>query len=418
MESNLKYLRKSKGEFLESVYDIFMNNQHPLQVTFLSNALIIPPTSIGEWHGRVEGLSEHSVPEVNISETFSGKTLYCGYLNSHWGHFITDSLPQLWPLFQNENRVCDLSAYDRILFVVHKSDPQNLTGNIYEAFRLLGILDKVRLISEPAICEETYVAEQAWLPREMAACEMLGVFDAIANAALAEGEKKINIESLPKKIYLSRAKLPKARLNEPGIEWLDNYFEANGYHVIYPERMSLTELVCYVRMADSVAAMSGTLPHLMMFGESHSKLIIIEKYAATNNYQPGVDILKNLNVTRVDANALLRTVSAGLGPFIIYPNEIFCRYAKDTGMSAPRRFGKQRLRKLAKVFFRTYARHYARRWELPEWEYDEIRSLGEAYEDSRQDFGAWLDGTKYMGIEDFLYPRRIAKILLQKFHRR
>ena len=54
-----------------------------------------------------------------------------------------------------------------------------------------------------------------------------------------------------------------------------------------------------------------------------------------NNYQQGVDLIKGLHATYIDANAQIMSVSQGLGPFIMYPNEYLRAFARAEGWSGP-----------------------------------------------------------------------------------
>ena len=122
-----------------------------------------------------------------------------------------------------------------------------------------------------------------------------------------------------------------------------------------------------------------------------------------NNYQQGVDLIKGLHATYIDANAQIMSVSQGLGPFIMYPNEYLRAFARDEGMSVAD-WSDGEKRQALRRYFRMYARHYSRRWIMEPWEECEIGLMAEAYDDSYRDFGAWLSGGRPITYDFLLLP--------------
>ena len=49
---------------------------------------------------------------------------------------------------------------------------------------------------------------------------------------------------------MSRSLLPKHRDLEFGFEALDDFFKKNGYTVLYPEKIPLSQLIQYIRNAE------------------------------------------------------------------------------------------------------------------------------------------------------------------------
>lgn len=107
---------------------------------------------------------------------------------------------------------------------------------------------------------------------------------------------------------MSRSLLPKHRDLEFGFEALDDFFEKNGYTILYPEKIPLSQLIQYIRNAEVVATVSGTLPQNMLFGKQGQRLLIMERCAFINDWQPPVDRIKELQTTYVDANIPIYTV--------------------------------------------------------------------------------------------------------------
>ena len=86
--------------------------------------------------------------------------------------------------------------------------------------------------------------------------------------------------------------LPRHKEVDFGFEALDDFFRKNGYAVVYPERVPLTQMIRYIRNADTVATVSGTLPQNMLFGKQGQKLTILERCAFIDDWQPPVNRIK------------------------------------------------------------------------------------------------------------------------------
>lgn len=387
-------MRRLKASVLKERYDLFFNNRKPLEYEVIHNAVVNPYEH-----------EEDVVRKVNEDEEVKceDKTvLFAGRLNPHWGHFIMDSLSSLWLAFQP-----DAPKFDEIVFVLTECKPAELHPNIKHTLELTGLTNRLRFVSEESAFSTVIIPQAAVEPRDHFAEESLAVYDAVA----AEVDAK-NIPTYGDKIFMSRRRFKKGILNEPDSEWVDSFFVANGYKVIYPETMDVAELIAALRSAVSVAALSGTLPHNMIFARPQTELIIIEKTPGINNYQQGVDLIRNLRVSCVDANALVNSIDPGLGPFIIYPNGLMRRFCADRGFKeCPDEWNEKRRKKVLRKFFRLYKRHYSRQWILPEWMECEIGLLREAYADTMRDFGKWVSGKYPLYLTDWLYPRQAAKYL-------
>lgn len=418
---SLDFLRPLKTQYMETCYDMFAEGSHTLQYDIIKDATVAVPPGVsrnapvvaddGTTHpySREDDDPPHLTDDNNAGVEYTGMTvLYGGYLDPHWGHFLMESLSRLWPVFLSNIKV------DKIVFASHLNSLDAYAPNIREALRLAGVIDKVELVTKPRRFARIVVPQRAISPRHFACREANAVYDAVARQAIAE---KGVAKTPSRRIYLSRTRLPKARANEPGIEWLDRYFAENGFEVIFPESLSLVDMIIKIQESDIVAAMSGTLPHNLVFGRYGTKTWIIEKTPVANNFQPGVDLLRELDVTYVDASALIWTTSAGLGPFIVYPNDIFSRFARKAGLTEPHQWSDKEKRKALARYVRMYNRHYGRQWILDEWEEEEIGLLREAWRDTMTDYGSWIRGELPITLGDAIAPRALLKRLYHRLRK-
>lgn len=421
--TDFRYLRPRKAALLRHFYEDFSRNLHQLSCIVVDGATVVPPppavSDDGLWDcgvtdsdgcfvaesARTDRISEIEAYARDTSrETMAETVMFCGFLNYHWGHFMVNTLARLWAA------VSGRYDFDRLVFVVPKNGILPLERNIREAFRLLNFDKPVDIIDTPRRYARVIVPEEGCSSEEYVAPEILSVYDRIARAALAEHPDIAKSE----KIYLSRGRFLKAVKSEFDVRWFDKFFAANGYRVVYPEMIPLGELIAIIHGATTVAAMAGTLPHTLLFGPDGLDVTIIEKYAYINTYQPGIDLVRKLDVTYVDANAFIWPVSPGGGPFIIYPNGLFRSFCADRGLSLSG-MPRHDCRKMLRQFVNAYKRQYSRQWIYEEFLEPQIGLMREAYEASTPDFGDWLTGKKTLFLRDLFSPRRLAKKLIRLF---
>lgn len=421
--TDFRYLRPRKAALLRHFYEDFGRNLHPLSCVAVDDATVVPPpptvSADGLWDcgvtdaggrfvvesGRTDRVAEIEAYAGDASgETVAETVMFCGFLNYHWGHFMVNSLARMWAAVSGKY------DFDRLVFVVPKKGVLPLEGNIREAFRLLDLDKPIDLIDSPRRYARVIVPEEGCSSEEYVAPEILPVYDRISRASLAECSATAKSE----KIYLSRGRFLKAVKSEFDVRWFDKFFAANGYRVVYPEMIPLGELIAIIHGASTVAAMAGTLPHTLLFGPDGLDVTIIEKYAYINTYQPGIDLVRKLDVTYVDANAFIRPVSPGGGPFIIYPNGLFRSFCADMGLSL-KGLPSGSCRKMLRQFVNAYQRQYSRQWIYEEFLEPQIGLMREAYEASMPDFGDWLTGKKPLFLRDMFSPRRLAKKLVRLF---
>lgn len=405
---NLDFVRGRKAEFMRRIYSELDTGKSDLEVKLMHDIVVAPRDDNNRYEDNLysaDNCKEH-LPLLD------GIFLYAGHLDRHWGHFLMDSLSRLWPAFDSET-----PHFDKIIFTVDKGWPESYHPNIHAALQSTGLSDKIEIIANKVIIKTLIVPDRAFLPRERFSPKALKVYDAMADAVMRLQRKgeSAEIKEGNKRIYFSRSHLKKSRLNEPFSDWLDKYFADNGFEVVMPESLDFGSLIRKIRGADIVASLSGTIPHNMIFANEGAKLWIIDKSPIINNYQPGVDILRNLHTTYIDSNAFLMPVDSGVGPFIIYPNKKFAAFAHAMGLDTAKPWSLRIKKKAMRRYIKMHRRHYNYRLMIQEWEESEIGSMREAYKDSYIDFRPFIERRIPLTLSDALSPRLIVKRLKSKF---
>lgn len=333
------------------------------------------------------------------------KIVYCGYLIKHWGHFLVEGVARLWYFLENDPTI------DKYVFVLDHEEEREIKGNYREFLELLGIWDKLAFVNRPTTFREVIVPDLAFRRRGGYSPKYLAIFDAVASHVPAPKEQ------MPGKIYMSRSLLPKHKDVEFGFEAIDNFHQKNGYEVLYPEQIPLSRMIQYIRSAHVVATVSGSLPHNMLFGKQGQKLIIWERCAIINDWQPPVDRIKELQVTYIDANIPLYTVPM-TGPFIMGYNNIVERYAQDSQMVPPDMCYRSQkyFRSCFVGYMKAYQDLYRYQWFVEEYLLPEMDYHIEAYQYGADFYRDYLNGSRPFRWHHYFEPhywKQLIKRLLK-----
>ena len=309
--------------------------------------------------------------------------VYCGYLIHHWGHFLVEGVTRLWYFLEQDPSV------DKYIFALDQNEQRDISGNYKQFLTLLGIWDKVEFINAPATFQEVIVPDMAFRRWGFYSPKYLAVFDRIAQNVPPSAAPS------PKRIFMSRCLLPKHKDMDFGFEAVDKFFERNGYTILYPERIPLSQLISYIRNAESVASVSGTLPQNMLFGKQGQQLIILERCAIIDDWQPPVNRIKELQVTYIDANIPIYTVPMS-GPFIMGYNNLLSRYASDHNMCPPpeKYYSKRYFRSCFIGYMKSYSDLYRYQWFIQEYLLPEMDYHLEAYEAGAGFYWEYLSGRR------------------------
>ena len=354
---------------------------------------------------RVGGAYPYSISRVENS-----KVVYCGYCVKHWGHFLIEAVARIWYFLENDNSV------DKYVFVSEENGSTELFGNYLEFFELLGVADKLQIINKPVKYREVLVPELSYSRKYYYHDKYKEVFDRIAENANKSFKQN---KKMPKKVFLSRSQFAKAKQAEIGLDYLDHYFSKNGYTILYPEKLSLTQLIQYLYNADVCASSSGTIPHNLLFSQKGKKAIIVERQTTVNEIQANIDIVCDLDVTYIDGHYSIYPVLAGYGPYIFGYTKCFQKFNEDFENIPPDKFYcTDRYYKTAvRKYLQEYRRTYGYCWGMEEWQLMYADAHYEAYLDSLSVFSQYINGTiPFMRYHYFSphYLKQIIKKILRK----
>ena len=417
-----QYLRPEKVKMLKKWYDAPIEvRENPVfwqgkNATILplrrSEGLLFGKGGVVDCDGQYVEMS--AIPDrVQFAYPFENaeykdeKVVYCGYLVNHWGHFLVEAVTRLWYFLENDQSV------DKYVFFLDENEEREIRGNYREFLELLKIWDKLEIINKPTTYREVIVPELGIKCRTAYTPKLVDVFNTVAENVIPDP----NWES-PEKIYYSRSQLAKGKPFEFGFDALDNFFEKNGYTILYPERVPLSRMVHYIRNAKVVASLSGSLPHNMFFANQGQKVEIIERLVISDDNQTDVNRMKELDVTYVDANIPLYPIDF-VGPFIMGYTPELRRFAEDRGYAAPdaQFLTEKHYKRCFVQYMKAYVDLYNYRWFMGDWYGPFSDSLYEGFLAGYSYFADYIERRKpyrWYHYFEFHYFKQFVKRLLGK----
>lgn len=211
---------------------------------------------------RLVAADPHRVPVDEEAPLLRGTWLYGGHWIDHFGHFLTETLPTLWPR--------DLSV-DGLVF--HAFGPAHDGVLDWERAALdltsyAGVPVEV-VTSAPVRVERLHVPSRGVVVNGWAHPGAAEVWSAMARRA--GGATSLQADG--PRLYLSRTAF-NARTREAGRpvrseaardRALDEVFDAAGFEVVHPERLPVAEQLRLVAGACVLAGGAGTALHLSAF---------------------------------------------------------------------------------------------------------------------------------------------------------
>ncbi len=421
---NYNYLRPKKAEWLKRMYAADFQVREDLKIWRGENATIVPLKRFPEDHfaegrggvvdkdGQYVALSANA-DRLQQSYPFENpvykdeKVVYCGYLFRHWGHFLVETVTRLWYVLEQD------ATIDKYVFFLGANEQRTVSGNHRAFLELLKIWDKVEFVNTPTTYREMIVPEMAFARMEYYSPKYIQIFDTIADNVVPDPQWK-PLE----KIYFTRSQFAKGTGLEFGLDSLDHFFEKNGFAVLSPEKIPLDQMIYYIRNADVVGSVSGTLPHNMLFGADGQKLIVMERLIINIDYQVNVNQMRHLDATHIDANFALYTIDT-TGPYMVGCNHILQKYIEDHQMRPmDEAYTNQKyLDSIFKSYMRSYQDIYRYRWHRESWYHEIADSLWEAYEDTYPYFKDYIDGNKPCLPEHYFqlhYWKQFIKRILRR----
>ena len=273
-----------------------------------------PCAHIHDLSNGIGSLKEGYSVDLSSVMTDERTVIWGGVLFDHFGHFLCESLNRLWYEVKHSDQ-----KYP-VVFICEKS--RKISASVRSCLDLLGLTgDRLILIDRPTRFSKIIVPEASSVLTGFYTEEFVLPFHAIAE----------KVAPLPyEKVYFSRRKL-KGGIKIYGEDRLEKVFKANGYKIVYPEKISLNEQIAYVKGAKEIACVMGSATHLSLFAAPRTKLIVLERTEHINKEQILINQACDLDWYSIGANMNYLPVGHEFSPILMGITDHAAAFFKDHG---------------------------------------------------------------------------------------
>ncbi|ESQ88904.1 hypothetical protein ABAC460_14075 [Asticcacaulis sp. AC460] len=256
-----------------------------MNVEFIANGYVAPLTQLqlhGAVRGHFDGGAYYADGEVcqaglhqkdgydntplpidrsAVEARLEGSHVFGGMLqNKHFGHFLVESLSRLWAFSFLSRDYASVVYYNRIAHMDASSFIPAVLDVLCPGVRLI-------MVKQPTLVEHlavpTTIARAGVIQGHPSMAGLL----APARALRGEGHRKI---------YVSRSRLNPFDGMILGEGFIERSLAAEGYHIVYPETLSIREQFALYNDADTVIFADGSAAHLYaLVARADQKLFII-----------------------------------------------------------------------------------------------------------------------------------------------
>ncbi len=261
-------------------------------------------------NGGYFGIAESYKVSNNLVKNSDETVIFGGVLIAHFGHFILECMSRLWYVLENPD------VEHKIAFILIRDEKEWY----WRFFELLGIQDRVVLITQPTRFKNVIIPEEAVHSWKEYTDKHYVPYKKIKDA-VPEGKYE--------KIYLTRTQLTSA-VSFVGEEYFEEYYKAKGYTVVAPETLPLAEQISILKGAKEVVATIGSISHLAIFCNAGTKLTLLCRVDDdTLPPQCLVNQAAGLDVCIVDVSLNFLYATRAIGIVQLGVNQYWKEYVKD-----------------------------------------------------------------------------------------
>ncbi len=188
--------------------------------------------------------------------------VFVGNVFPQFGHFLLEHMNRAYVALDKK--------YKRAKFVlVNNKDVNPVPNYMFELLELLGVKrENILILNETTQFRRVYVPDQGFNIPVYSSDAFGKMYDAIAKNVKPLREKY-------EKIYVSRTAMQTRRTYGEGV--VQKIFEKNGYKIIWPEKLPLSQQIALVKNARVLAGCAGTALHLALFMKSGGVVVQIKR---------------------------------------------------------------------------------------------------------------------------------------------
>jgi Glycosyltransferase 61 len=228
------------------------------------NRLIASSPRIRGKDSRVDG--DADLDDLLTAREDGRDAYYLGRGENHYGHFILETLCRAWAWKEHgRDRVPILQAGPRFARALWALIP--------------GLLERMEIIKAPTRFRNIVVPGAAFVIARAAHVEFKRMCERMTEQALKSCEP---VTEQP--LYLSRAGLSLSRRTIEGEVRLERLLEREGFLIVRPETLPVTEQIALVNRHRCIVSPLGSACHTRLFSRIPTDLITITPHYFTPNY--------------------------------------------------------------------------------------------------------------------------------------
>ncbi len=217
-------------------------------------------------------------------KTSDETVIFGGLVTSHFGHMLCDGMTRLWyPASHPEDTT-------KVVFLVYP----NQTFPYWELLELAGIdRERVEIVTEPTRFSHVIVPDETSFS--------FGKVGYKKEWKLVLERIRSSVEPAPyTKVYFTRRQL-KGQGGCVGEDYFEDFFRANGFHIVAPESLPFREQIALIAGADEFVCTMGTIAHQIMFARPGTHQVVLNRSILPVRAAPLMNHASGTSLTLVDA---------------------------------------------------------------------------------------------------------------------
>lgn len=207
----------------------------------------------------------------NVSNRKIKNVIYLGWLNPHYGHFITETMSRFWIKRDLNSDIWENSYF---YFDIHTSIETIESKTFIKLFLKSFGIEEEKII----FGDKSYEVENFYVPspsivlhKSINIKDLNYIWSHFSDYVNRKYPNKIPLSN--SKIFLSRSKLKKDKRPMQNEIEVEDRLKKNGYVIIYPETLSFIEQFHIYNQAKIIIGASGSALHNVFFMKENTKII-------------------------------------------------------------------------------------------------------------------------------------------------
>lgn len=255
--------------------------------------------------------------------------IYFGMLIGIWGHCISDCIKRAWFFYSKEYKEKYKNA--KIIYIAPQG---SLHNNFVDLLRRLDInIDDFVEVKEVTRFKEIIIPDSSFFLDDEGIEHFTNEYKLCIDKIKDEYRKQPN--EVNKKVYYSHRDV-RGFNNDIGEKKLEEFFIKNGFDIIHPERLKLSEQLELLSKCAVFAASDGSSSHNSIFLPENAEVIIIPRSPYLTFHQLALnELYESQKIYYIDAtlSILCKGNRPTRGPFFYYVSEMLIEHIENRSFS-------------------------------------------------------------------------------------